>query len=192
MKKIMMILAAILTLTTAVALTGCGSDKSADSKADKSDSTAAAVQTEAQTEAAAASGSLTAGDLVFTYNGASVELNSDADAAVASLGEANDVSSQLSCHGEGEDKTYTYNGFVLNTYPLDGQDRVLEVVINTAGIPTSKGVQVGDPVSAVTAAYGDNYKSIGMYYAYEGDDGKSLQFFIQNDAVQEISYYYDV
>lgn len=188
MKRVLMIIAAMLTVTTAVSLTACGSNKSADSKDKSAEATAAAV-----TEAAATStGALTAEDLVFSYNGASVELNGDADAAVAALGEAKNVSSQLSCHGTGDDKTYTYDGFVLNTYPLDGADRVLEIVINTAGIPTSKGVQVGDPVSAVTAAYGENYSAIGKYYAYDLGDGKSLQFFILDDTVQEISYYYDV
>ena len=115
-----------------------------------------------------------------------------ADAAVKALGEAQEVSSQLSCHGEGDDKTYTYEGFVLNTYPLDGKDRVLEIVVKTAGIPTAKGVQVGDAVSKVTEAYGEDFKKVGMYYAYDAGDGKSLQFFIQDDKVQEISYYYDV
>ncbi len=186
MKKMTMLLtAAILTLTMLFSLTGCGSEKT---DAEKNDTKPA--ETTAATEAAA--GAIASQDLVFTYNGVSVELNSDADTAVAALGEASDVSSQLSCHGEGDDKTYTYNGFVLNTYPLDGKDRVLEVVINAAGIPTAKGVQVGDPVSAVTDAYGDGYREVGMYYAYEDGDKKSLQFFIQDGKVQEISYYYDV
>ena len=112
-----------------------------------------------------------------------VELNSDADAAVKALGEAKDVSSQLSCHGEGQDKTYTYENFVLNTYPLDGKDRVLEIVVKAAGIPTAKGVQVGDAVSAVTDAYGNDFKQVGMYYAYDAGDGKSLQFFVQGNSL---------
>lgn len=186
MKKMLMIIAAMLIVVIAVSFAACGSDKSAGSKDTPAETTAAA------TEVPAADGSLTAADLIFSINGVSVELNGDADAAVATLGEAQNVSSQLSCHGEGDDKTYTYDGFVLNTYPLDGADRVLEIVINTPGIPTAKGVQVGDPVSAVTDAYGDDYSAIGMYYAYDGGDGKSLQFFIQDDKVQEISYYYDV
>ena len=182
-KSVKLLAASILTAAMMLSFAGCGSDKADSKKQDDSKQTAA---TEAQ------SGTIAAQDLIFTYNGVSVELNSDAAQAVAALGEAKEVKSQLSCHGEGDDKTYTYDGFVLNTYPLDGNDRVLEVVINTAGIPTSKGVQVGDPVSAVTDAYGKDYREVGLYYAYEDGAGKSLQFFIQNDAVQEISYYYDV
>ena len=187
MKKYWMILTAA-ALSAAMLLSGCGSDKKDDTKKEeKTEAATTAAVTEAQS-----GGALSAEDVVFTYNGVSVELNGDAAAAKTALGEPLEEKSQLSCHGQGDDKTYTYNGFVLNTYPLDGQDRVLEIVINTAGIPTSKGVQVGDPVSSVTAAYGDGYREVGMYYAYEAGDGKSLQFFIQNDTVQEISYYYDV
>ena len=182
-KGLLLITAMLLVLVLAVSFAGCGSKKAEDSKDAKND-------TPAQTEAAKAG--LTAEDVVFTNNGVSVKLNGDADEAVKALGEAKDVSSQLSCHGEGDDKTYTYDGFVLNTYPLDGKDRVLEIVVKTAGIPTAKGVQVGDAVSKVTEAYGEDFKKVGMYYAYDAGDGKSLQFFIQDDKVQEISYYYDV
>ncbi len=91
-----------------------------------------------------------------------------------------------------EDKTYTYNGFTVNSYPLDGKDYVMEVVVNQAGIPTSKGVSVGDPVSKVTEAYGDNYKAVGVYYSYDAGNKKSLQFLIENDVVTEIDYFYTV
>lgn len=183
-KALSLILAIMMVMSLVAVLAGCGSDKSDSDKKDDKKETA--------TESQSAGGALAAEDLVATVNGVSVELNGDADEAVAALGEPKDSSSQLSCHGEGDDKTYTYDGFVLNTYPLDGKDRVLEVVINAAGIPTSKGVQVGDAVAKVTEAYGADYKQVGQYYAYEGGDGKSLQFFIKDDTVQEISYYYDV
>ena len=183
-KSLLLIASLILILSLAVSFAGCGSDKADNSKKEENKDTPAATE--------AAKGGLTADDVVFTFNGVKVELNSDADAAVKALGEAKDVSSQLSCHGEGEDKTYTYENFVLNTYPLDGKDRVLEIVVKAAGIPTAKGVQVGDAVSAVTDAYGNDFKQVGMYYAYDAGDGKSLQFFVQGDKVQEISYYYDV
>lgn len=187
-KTIVSIASAMLILASAVSFAGCGSS---ESSASEQTATAAAQQaTDSASQAAA--GGIDASDAVFTYNGVSVELNGDADAIVSALGEAQDVSSQLSCHGEGEDKTYKYEGFTVNTYPLDGQDRILEVVISSEGIATSKGIQVGDSASKVVSTYGDGYKEIGLYYAYDAGDGKSLQFFIENDAVKEIDYYYDV
>lgn len=186
MKRSMIILAsAVIALTSVAALAGCGSNN-----AESQPAATVAVETLVATTPAASS--IAAEDAVFSYNGASVALNTDADAAVASLGEALEVGSQTSCHGVGEDKTYTYQGFILNTYPLDGKDMVLEVVIKDAGIPTSKGVQVGDSVSKVTETYGENFKKVGMYYSYSAGEKMSLQFFIENDTVKEIDYYYDV
>ncbi len=201
----------LAVMTSAFMLAGCGdSSDSNSSKSDNSPKATATANDDAGKEDAGNADAgkddagkeddgnktsdvtVTAQDTVFTFNGVDVELNSDADAAVAALGEAKDVSSQLSCHGEGDDKTYTYDGFILNTYPLDGKDMVLEIVINKEGIKTNKDIQIGDSVDAVKAAYGEGYDEIGMYYAYKVGDGKSIQFFIEDDKVSEIDYYYDV
>ncbi len=191
-RPIIYLVSAVIAVTSACALAGCGSDSSkAESKVESAQSSAA--QSSAAQSSAQSGGTISADDAVFSFNGVKVELNGDANAAISALGEYKDVSSQLSCHSnEGEDKTYTYENFVLNTYPLNGQDRVLEVVIKSADIPTSKGVKVGDTASAVKAAYGDGFREVGTYYAYDAGDGKSLQFLIENDTVKEIDYYYDV
>lgn len=196
MKRIVIsIMSGLLAVTSVFALVGCGSDTKGNNASSAATQSSAAAESSAQASEAKSddkAATISAADAVFTFNGVNVELNGDADAAVAALGTANDVSSQLSCHGQGDDKTYTYTGFVLNTYPLDGKDRVLEVVVKSADIPTSKGVKVGDDVSAVTSAYGDNFRKVGVYYAYDAGEGKSLQFLIEGDKVTEIDYYYDV
>lgn len=195
MKRTLAIIAAsALTLSAAISLTGCGGAQSSASEAQATTAAATQAQTEATTAAAkeASSGSVSAEDLIFSYNGAQVSLNQSMDEVISALGEAKDVSSQLSCHGEGEDKTYTYDGFSVNTYPLEGKDHVLEVVVTKEGIPTAKGVQVGDTAAKVKETYGDSYKEVGIYYAYEAEGGKSLQFMIEDDKVKEIDWYYDV
>ena len=189
MKRILVSLtAAALALTSAVSLAGCGSNGSSSSKDASSSSAAASSKVEESSSAAAVS----ANDVKFTYNGSTVELNTEIDAMVVALGEPISVTSQMSCHGEGEDKTYTYDGFVVNSYPRDGKDYVMEIVVSNAGIPTSKGIEVGSSASDVVAAYGNGYKEVGVYYAYDAGDKKSLQFYIENDAVKEIDYYYSV
>ena len=178
--------AVILTLAISVSLTACsGSGDSAQPE------TTAATEA-ASTDAPASGAVISADDAVFTYNGVSIALDSSIDDMIAALGEANDVSSQLSCHGEGEDKTYTYDGFVVNSYPRDGKDYVLEIVINSEGIATSKGIEIGASAADVIAAYGSDYKEIGVYYYYDAGDSKSLQFLIEDDTVTEIDYYYSV
>ena len=189
MKRILVSLtAAALALTSAVSLAGCGSNGSSSSKDASSSSAAASSKVEESSSAAA----ISAEDVKFTYNGATVELNSELDPAIEALGDYLDVSSELSCHGKGEDMTYTYDGFVVNSYPRDGKDYVMEIVVSNAGIPTSKGIEVGSSASDVVAAYGSGYKEVGVYYAYDAGDKKSLQFYIENDAVKEIDYYYSV
>ena len=68
----------------------------------------------------------------------------------------------------------------------------MEIVVSNAGIPTSKGIEVGSSASDVVAAYGSGYKEVGVYYAYDAGNKMSLQFYIENDAVKEIDYYYNV
>ena len=189
MKRILVSLtAAALALTSAVSLAGCGSNGSSSSKDASSSSAAASSKVEESSSAAA----ISAEDVKFTYNGATVELNTEIDAMVVALGEPISVTSQMSCHGEGEDKTYTYDGFVVNSYPRDGKDYVMEIVVSNAGIPTSKGIEVGSSASDVVAAYGSGYKEVGVYYAYDAGNKMSLQFYIENDAVKEIDYFYSV
>lgn len=190
MKRILISLtAAALALTSAISLAGCGSNESSSSKKDTSSSSAAASS---KVDESSSSAAVSANEVKFTYNGAAVELNTEIDAMVSALGDPIDISSQMSCHGEGEDKTYTYDGFVVNSYPRDGKDYVMEIVVSNAGIPTSKGIEVGSSAADVVAAYGMGYKEIGVYYAYDAGDKMSLQFYIENDAVKEIDYYYNV
>lgn len=194
-KTLTIMLAVMLTLALVFTLAACGGNKTATEAqtATTAATEAAPAATEAATEAAAQTSSISPDDTVFTHDGVSVVLNDEADPIIGALGDPVNTSSQLSCHGgEGDDKTYEYNGFSVGTYPKDGVDRILEVVISGEGIPTTRGIQVGDPLSKVTEAYGDGYRTVGMYYAYEAGEGKSLQFFIENDTVKEIDYYYDV
>lgn len=195
-KTLTIMLAVMLTLALVFTLAACGGNKTATEAqtAATAATEAAPAATEAATEAAAAgTSSIAPADTIFMYDGVAVVLNDEAEPVIGALGDPVNTSSQLSCHGgEGDDKTYEYNGFSVGTYPKDGVDRILEVVISGEGIPTAKGIQVGDPLSKVTEAYGDGYRTVGMYYAYEAGEGKSLQFFIENDTVKEIDYYYDV
>lgn len=187
MKKTTLCLVLMISLLLTV-LAGCSS-KTDNTK--KSESASSQNQTETVQEDTS---SISQDDVVFTTNeGVKITLNDEAAPVIEALGEPQSQSSQLSCHGEeGDDKTYVYEGFTVGTYPKNGVDRILEVVVNSEDLQTSKGIKIGDPVSKVTEIYGDNYRSIGMYYSYDAADGKSLQFFIENDVVAEIDYYYDV
>ena len=186
MKRSMIFLTAIaLILTLALSMTACGSNGGSETTAPATDAAA--------TEAAPAGAGISVDDTTFTYNNVSVALDGSIDEVIAGLGEAKDVKSELSCHGEGDDKTFTYDGFIVKSYPKDGADRVLEVLINDAGIPTSKGIEVGSKLEDVIAAYGDVYTTIaGKRYVYDAGNGKTLRFVIEDNAVVQIDYYFNV
>lgn len=137
-------------------------------------------------------GSFAASDAVFVYNNRQVVLNSDMDAVLASLGEANSMTTAPSCIGVGEDKTYRYDGFSVTTYPRGDKDYVMEVKVLDAAIATAKGIHLGSTVDDMTAAYGSGYRTFGYIYAYRTNDNKSLQFFVEDGVITEMSYAYQV
>lgn len=110
--------------------------------------------------------------------------------ALSKLGNANNVLSAPSCHGDGEDKTYEYNGFTVFTYPRSGGEYILEINITDPAVPTAKGIKIGDTRRDIIAVYGEGYSESGSYCIYT-NGAKTLQFFMRNGAVSEIDYYYN-
>lgn len=145
----------------------------------------------AVTEAPKPQGSFSAADTDFVCNGQRVSLNENMSSVLSKLGNAVNVSSAPSCHGEGEDKTYEYNGFTVYTYPSGGNDLVLEINVQSSAVPTSKGVKTGSSLNDVTAVYGNGYTTDGNYVIYSSGV-KTLQFFMSGNTVSEIDYYYNI
>ncbi|MBQ1944622.1 MAG: hypothetical protein II346_06395, partial [Ruminococcus sp.] len=131
-------------------------------------------------------------DAVFVYNDRQVALNSDMDTVLAALGEANSMTTAPSCIGVGEDKTYHYDGFTVTTYPRGDKDYVMEIKVLDAAIATAKGIRLGSSMDDMTAAYGSGYRTFGYICAYQTNDNKSLQFFVEDGVITEISYAYKV
>lgn len=184
-RSMIIILAAVLVMALAFSLAACGSESSG--------STAAPATEAQQSDGDGSEAGIAVDDTTFTYNGVAVPLDGSIDEITAALGEPADVKSELSCHGEGDDKTFTYDGFIVKSYPKDGVDRVLEVLINDAGIPTSKGIQVGSSIDEATAAYGDNYTTIASKrYVYDAGSGKTLRFVVEDGKIIQIDYYFNV
>ena len=145
----------------------------------------------AATEAPKPQGSFSAADTDFVYNGQRVSLNENMSSVLPKLGKAASVSSAPSCHGDGEDKTYEYNGFTIYTYPSGGNDLVLEINVQSSAIPTSKGIKAGSSLNDITAVYGNNYTNDGNYIVFSSGI-KTLQFFMSGNTVSEIDYYYNL
>ncbi|MDR1536505.1 MAG: hypothetical protein LBU32_00625 [Clostridiales bacterium] len=127
------------------------------------------------------------GTLSFRYNGVNIGLNSNAADIIAALGSPNDVFEAPSCAFEGVDKFLYYNGFVINTYPKNGQDNVLSIILN--GAQTPEGLGIGMSVDDMVAIYGENYYGSAGAYVYSVKNVE-LTVLTEGSSVVEISYYY--
>ena len=158
----------IFALALAIALLLCGCGNSGDNK-DKGDDTTATA-------------TVKLGEVTLTVGDA---LTADQKTA---LGEPAAVSEAPSCHYEGMDTVYAYDGYSLQTYRKNNADILCVVTIEDAAYPTAKGVKVGDTLEAVRTAYGEPTESTNYYWVYNLTDTVTLTFELDGDTVAIILY----
>lgn len=124
---------------------------------------------------------------VFTYNDVSVSMDAEAASLVAALGEPKSYFEAASCAFEGLDKVYTYSGFELDTYPMDGKDYVSAVILKDDSVATAEGVVIGDAKSKLESAYGTATSTTDTLVTYE-KDGMELRFILSGDSIVSIEY----
>ena len=107
---------------------------------------------------------------VPAYKGCKLPMNADFAPLLASLGDPDSYFEAASCAFDGLDKTYTYAGLEIITYPDGDVDRVSSVRILDGSVSTPEGVTVGSTLADVTAAYGEDYQEMGLQVAYEDGD----------------------
>ncbi len=123
---------------------------------------------------------------IFEYKGTKVEIDGEAAPVVEALGEAASYFEAPSCAFEGIDKTYTYSGFELDTYPQGEVDHISAVVFKDDSVATAEGICIGDTREKLEEAYGAGTEEGGMLvYA---KDGMKLCFILQGDEVVSIEY----
>lgn len=105
---------------------------------------------------AASSGTTETAPYVFNYNGIAIPINAEAAPIIAQLGEPLSYFESESCAFEGIDKTYTYQSFVLDTYPLNGADYVSAVRLTNDTVNTAEGIYIGSTLESVNSAYNGN------------------------------------
>lgn len=125
---------------------------------------------------------------VYDANGVVMTMDDEADAIVTALGEPISYFESASCAFEGLDKTYTYDGFTLNTYPDEsGKDLVSSVVLNDDTVETKEGAKLGMEASEIESIYGTEYEDLnGSFVYYKG--GMRLTFVIIDGRVTSIQY----
>lgn len=127
------------------------------------------------------------GGYVFEVDGITIAMHEEAGPILEELGEARGYFEAESCAFDGLDKTYTYHGFELCTYELDGKDYVASIFFLDDSVSTPEGVYLYSSLEDVISAYGDSYSTSFNLYIYELEDSQ-IRFLIENDHVDSIEY----
>ncbi len=119
-----------------------------------------------------------------------IAMGAEAAGILSALGQPSSTFERESCAYQGKDKVYTYEGFELSTYPVDGKDYVSSVYLLDDTAATQEGIKIGSSKEDVLRVYGDGYDAeeakFGTY-TYT-DDGAQLKVYTRNDVVDGIEY----
>ena len=129
--------------------------------------------------------------LSVTLKGQTLPLGSPlTDTLSAALGEPVNTTEAVSCHYDGMDTIYEYEGFTLYTYQKEDARILYSIEVLDAAYPTAEGATVGMSKSAVQALYSDvpcEEIASGLCYTYT--NGQQLFFHFDGDALTCIEYY---
>lgn len=161
--------------------------ESGETKAEESQSAAVPETTEAPATAAPVSAPVTHSGYVFQSGSAVIGMNEDSEPILAALGNWSDYFEAESCAFQGLDKTYSYPGFELYTYPKGDRDMVNSITLLDDSVSTPEGIKIGSAEADITAAYGDGYVLENGVYQYTKDKS-ILSIFTTGGVVDGIEY----
>ncbi|MFZ7134229.1 MAG: hypothetical protein ACOWWR_17930 [Eubacteriales bacterium] len=124
---------------------------------------------------------------VFEADGVSIAMHAEVAPILEVLGEEKSYFEAESCAFQGMEKTYTYNGFEIHTYELEGVDLVASIVFLDDSVTTKEGLFLYCELEDVIEAYGDDYIQDMGLYTYTLDKSK-ISFLIENNEVVSIEY----
>lgn len=123
----------------------------------------------------------------FTYKETAVVMGAEAAPIINALGTPKKTFEQDSCAYQGKDKVYTYDGFEVSTYPVNGKDCIASVYFLDTTVSTPEGIKIGSSYDDMIKAYGKNYKAENGVYRYTL--GKSeLAVYTTNNVVDAVEY----
>lgn len=170
MKRILALAVASLLLLAACSGAGPAFAPTASPASDSPKSAEPTVEPTADSSTAPVQGGFTAEDLVLQLDGQPVKLAEDIAPLLQKLGDGYELEEAQSCLYAGMDKTFTYPGITILTYPMDGKDVIDEIDLTDATYKTPKGVSVGQTMDDIVAAYGSNYYDDGGIIIYTTAD----------------------
>ena len=181
------LLAVLLALTLSLTLlAGCGGNNNSQN----SSGNAAGNQSQnsgSEDTGETGNGGQEASAFVFTSNGVEVRMNAEADPIVEALGEPISAFDAPSCAFQGTDWIYTYDGFQINTYPLNDVNYVSSVVLTSDAVSTPEGLEIGGTKEDMIAAYGEDYTEEYDQCTYTRGDSQ-LAILFEDGTISSIEY----
>lgn len=166
-------------------LAACGGSESKPSP-QLPDAAASAEKSDAPT-AAAAPAPAAGSRYVLTYQGCPLPMNAEFAPLLDFLGEPDRYFEAASCAFDGLDKTYTYAGVEIVTYPDGERDYISSVRILDGSVSTPEGITIGSTQEDAAAAYGEDFQELGTQYVYEDGDAR-LSILFENGAAISVEY----
>lgn len=123
----------------------------------------------------------------FVSNGTEILLDTEAAPVLKALGTPNQTFEQDSCAYQGKDKVYTYSGFQVGVYPVNGVDKISFVYLLDDTVSTPEGIKVGSTVDQVIQAYGKDYTELFGTYRYTLGNTE-LSIYTKNKVVDAVEY----
>ncbi len=126
----------------------------------------------------------------ITISGVELALGAEfTDEKAEALGEPQEVVQAPSCHYDGSDSIYTYQGFALYTYMQGDKSILYSVEVTDADLATPEGAKTDMTRAEIQRIYGDAYEEVPAGIAYSIGDGMTLTFRLTEDKVTLIEYY---
>lgn len=187
MKKLMAVM-----ITAALLLAGCGdSEKVIDGNVENSVTGGTQTESPEETKDSGQTQEPQAEEehkgYVFVVRDVIVEVDGDAAPVVDALGEPVSYFEAASCAFEGLDKIYTYNGFEIDTYPMQDKDLISSIILKDDSVMTAEGIGIGDSLEKLQQVYGSEGTEEGGMLVY-GKDGMKLCFILQGENIISIEY----
>ncbi len=138
---------------------------------------------------------VTLGDLVLKINNLNVYVDDDVKPIVESLGNNYEFEEAISCAYKGMDKSFSYDGIMISTIPIDNKDIICEIYVTNDKYETSRGIKVGLKKSDIEKTYGNDYTfedSILTYWINDKGDPKSPKLYFaldENNIITGISIF---
>lgn len=125
---------------------------------------------------------------VLTYRDCPLPMNAEFAPLLDFLGEPDSYFEAASCAFDGLDKTYTYAGLEIITYPDGDRDFISSVRILDGSVATPEGITIGSTQDDVAAACGEDFQTIGKQYVYEDGDAEFSVLFDDGGAAVSVEY----